>query len=888
MHFARLVSRSSTEVSDNMSWDGSIDADNSNSFEWLLDESQHTYTACGDAVAVETSCSTSNNNASFKEISRICKAFERGVKIHRKYNLRHKGGGRVFAGYDAVTFLVDRGYATSREQGLLLGRELAVSHALFNHETHDFDLEDDKRLYYVFTPLKKRYINREVELSATSIPAIADAFEEGLVAGTNVYKSRSFKNTFVGREAVTFLVSSQLAKTRQDAARIGQVLMESGLFQHVNITKKPPKFKDKHVLYRFVPQKLRAVHQDCRAMNKDTMPIEVLAQHFIQAVKPGSVFSGSRAIDAMLTAGLALTRSEAISLGEKLASDLHLFHCANLKGRVFLDRSNVYYEYDESSLSEKQNEGQGGEGKLLAELESMGVTVVDATPKNEDCINNSLRSSHSGAFHDSNGDTFDLEHLVVFGANPEKGLAEDHCENESSLTGTRYFDRFGFILENDEDCAFSAVSNDCNENISTTEKELSMEEWSDLLDNCALTDDGGKASAAFIRLVKESVRNGLPDSLRRKAWTVITGVDAMVEEREGEYQSLLETATRFMDEDECTDAQGVIERDLRRTFPRHVLFCEDTDDCEDEDADDCNVDVDISYTQSVGDILAGSGGSKTTPDGVVSLRNVLYAYSIYDNEVAYCQGMNFIGEAYLIGLGHMHFYIPSDPVPTFLVVAAMFLTQFSEEESFWLLVAVMSEEPYDMRFLFAEDMAGVQETLYVAEKLVKKFLPKLGRHFENENINMSMFATQWVMTIFTSTFSFDLVVRVWDSFFVEGWKVVYRVILAIMEQAQDDLLGLDMEGILTYLRDEVPSKIDAQRIMKACLKIPLRNRHIRKYSSEWRSEQKYHKRLSDHTDSVESGSESFSSSGLVMKRLHSVGANGKHMAKKLLPGLTTT
>ena len=46
--------------------------------------------------------------------------------------------------------------------------------------------------------------------------------------------------------------------------------------------------------------------------------------------------------------------------------------------------------------------------------------------------------------------------------------------------------------------------------------------------------------------------------------------------------------------------------------------------------------------------------------GQASLRRVLKAYSVYDREIGYCQGMNFI--------------------------AGMFLTLMPEEESFWLLV----------------------------------------------------------------------------------------------------------------------------------------------------------------------------------------------------------
>ena len=86
--------------------------------------------------------------------------------------------------------------------------------------------------------------------------------------------------------------------------------------------------------------------------------------------------------------------------------------------------------------------------------------------------------------------------------------------------------------------------------------------------------------------------------------------------------------------------------------------------------------------------------------GQFSLRRVLRAYAMYDSEVGYCQGMNFI--------------------------AATFLTFLSEEEAFWLLVVVMNEEPYKLRDLFGEDMAGTHEVLYIAEKLMAQFLPNFG------------------------------------------------------------------------------------------------------------------------------------------------------------------
>ena len=45
----------------------------------------------------------------------------------------------------------------------------------------------------------------------------------------------------------------------------------------------------------------------------------------------------------------------------------------------------------------------------------------------------------------------------------------------------------------------------------------------------------------------------------------------------------------------------------------------------------------------------------------------------------------------------------------------------------------------------------------------------------------SMYATEWFMTMFCRGFSFDLVTRVWDIFLFEGYKIVYRVGLALLK-----------------------------------------------------------------------------------------------------------
>lgn len=250
---------------ESMSWDGTADADNS--FEFLRDDDE-CYMACDDKLPKFDNLEISN-------------AFEKGVKRkHRKkYHFRHKHKGHTFAGSNAVDFLIEEGYASDRNHALNMGRQLAYDFGLFRHTTNDFDLEDKKNLFYVFTPPNQRVMG-PAEYLPYSLNKIADAFEEGVVVGPNVYNSRKFKASFVGSNAVTFLVSSQMAKTRQDAVRIGQLLIKRfGMFEHVA---RQHKFKDKHKLYRFVPKKQRI--QYCNNNHQDSIPIEETAQLFRERI----------------------------------------------------------------------------------------------------------------------------------------------------------------------------------------------------------------------------------------------------------------------------------------------------------------------------------------------------------------------------------------------------------------------------------------------------------------------------------------------------------------------------------------------------------------------------------------------------------------------------
>jgi len=358
--------------------------------------------------------------------------------------------------------------------------------------------------------------------------------------------------------------------------------------------------------------------------------------------------------------------------------------------------------------------------------------------------------------------------------------------------------------------------------------------------------------------------------------------------------------------------QETIERDIHRTYPRHSMFydeenhkddlppepkqAERTESLQSEDDDDdsqqglgglCGEDLtnlmrelDVggsspsandkkkpAATKKADDSkqVGGSNGGnnrKANPresqtcetiveskGGQGMLRRVLCAYSYYDRDVGYCQGMNFI--------------------------AAMFITIMPEEEAFWMVVSklktrktkrstivenmkyhvllltlfpllllfllsvtadVMNESPCRLRGLFGKGMTETHKVLHVAEKLIHHFLPKLAKHLDKENVHVTMYATQWLLTQYTSSFNFDLVTRVWDCFLVEGFKTIYRVMLALLQQAQPTLLKQSFEEILGFFRD-LPDQVDGNSVMETALKIPLKRKHIARYESEWFAQQ---------------------------------------------------
>nr|KAF6482309.1 TBC1 domain family member 9B [Molossus molossus] len=166
--------------------------------------------------------------------------------------------------------------------------------------------------------------------------------------------------------------------------------------------------------------------------------------------------------------------------------------------------------------------------------------------------------------------------------------------------------------------------------------------------------------------------------------------------------------------------------------------------------------------------------------GIAALRRVLTAYAFRNPTIGYCQAMN--------------------------IVTSVLLLYGSEEEAFWLLVALcerMLPDYYNTRVVGALVDQGI------FEELTRDFLPQLSEKMQNLGVIASI-SLSWFLTLFLSVMPFESAVVIVDCFFYEGIKVVLQVALAILDANMEQLLGCSDEGeamtILGRYLDNVVNK----------------------------------------------------------------------------------
>eukprot|EP01137_Pigoraptor_chileana_P011470 Opistho-2@62401 len=157
----------------------------------------------------------------------------------------------------------------------------------------------------------------------------------------------------------------------------------------------------------------------------------------------------------------------------------------------------------------------------------------------------------------------------------------------------------------------------------------------------------------------------------------------------------------------------------------------------------------------------------------IELYFVLSAYSVMNPEIGYCQGMSGI--------------------------VALLLMYMDEEDAFWGLVILFRDSAHGMNGLFLPGFPKLMENFELHQKLTEAHLPDVHRHFEN--VMISAYASKWFLQCFLDRVPFELNLRIWDIFILDGYRVVVSMSLGFLRLHRKRLLEMNFEESLTFLQN---------------------------------------------------------------------------------------
>ncbi|XP_018524298.1 TBC1 domain family member 10A isoform X2 [Lates calcarifer] len=202
--------------------------------------------------------------------------------------------------------------------------------------------------------------------------------------------------------------------------------------------------------------------------------------------------------------------------------------------------------------------------------------------------------------------------------------------------------------------------------------------------------------------------------------------------------------------------------------------------------------------------------------GQRGLFRVLKAYTQYQPEEGYCQAQG--------------------------PVAAVLLMNMPAEEAFWCLVQI--SEQY-LPGYYSPLLEGVLFDAGMLTWVLKRTCPAAHKHLQHHGVEPLMFATDWLMCLFTRHLPFNTLLRVWDLFFCHGVRVLLQVAVVLVrrvlgraeqrKQCQGQMETLErLRGVREQVQEE-----DDTFIAEVC-SVPLSNKDLEKQTEKelqkWRKD----------------------------------------------------
>ncbi|CAO3618918.1 unnamed protein product [Cunninghamella echinulata] len=303
----------------------------------------------------------------------------------------------------------------------------------------------------------------------------------------------------------------------------------------------------------------------------------------------------------------------------------------------------------------------------------------------------------------------------------------------------------------------------------TRTSPVTMEKWNSFFDTT------GKLSIGEPYVLECIFRGGLDPSIRKEAWLFLLNVfewESTTLEREEliktKREKYLDLKTKWKEQLSTEDAhlqdqKHRIDKDIHRTDRTTPFYAKD----------------DLPNPDSLMNI--GTNANLET------LKDILYAYNIYNSELGYVQGMSDLLS------------------PLYAVIG-------DEALAFWAFVGFMERTTN-----FLMDQSGMHQQLLTMDNLLQMMDPNLYKHFQHTDSYNLFFCFRWLLVWFKREFSWNDTLTLWEVFWTNYLTHQFHlfVALAILDQHRDVMIDYlkNFDEILKYIND-LALTMDVQEILQ--------------------------------------------------------------------------
>lgn len=159
-----------------------------------------------------------------------------------------------------------------------------------------------------------------------------------------------------------------------------------------------------------------------------------------------------------------------------------------------------------------------------------------------------------------------------------------------------------------------------------------------------------------------------------------------------------------------------------------------------------------------------------------------------------------------------------------------------ERDSFFCIYAMVQESQKDHRYItFSPTDCNVNHLTF--KDVLKKVVPRLYQHMKKKlNLDIKQLSESWFNHLFLHDLPFRTVLRVFDTFLNEGYRVLYRIALGLLSSKEASLLtAKDADSLVNIIKQSASQLYNDDAFLKSCFKISLHPDKVSKIKSKNRT-----------------------------------------------------